>query len=46
MYAKMLDEMGVDQTCLHPTQAPFHGIVPEKQAMPLGQIDLLVTFRD
>ena len=25
---------------------PFHGIVPEKQAMPLGQIDLLVTFRD
>ena len=23
---------------------PFHGIIPGKQAMPLGQIDLLVTF--
>ena len=25
---------------------PFHGIIPRKQAIPLGQIDLLVTFRD
>ena len=25
---------------------PFHGIVPGKQAVPLGQINLLVTFRD
>ncbi|XP_066361509.1 uncharacterized protein [Miscanthus floridulus] len=46
MYAKTLDEMGIDQTCLRPTRAPFHGIVPGKQAMPLGQIDLHVTFRD
>ena len=46
MYAKTLDEMGVDRTCLRPTQAPFHGIMPGKQAMPLGQIDLPVTFRD
>ena len=36
MYAKMLDEMGVDQTRLRPTRAPFHGIMPEKQAMLLG----------
>ena len=36
MYAKTLDEMGVDRTCLRPTRAPFHGIVPKKQAMPLG----------
>ena len=30
MYAKMLDEMGIDRTCLRPTRAPFHGIVPGK----------------
>ena len=36
MYAKTLNEMGVDRTCLRPTQAPFHGIMPGKQAMPLG----------
>ena len=35
MYVKTLDEMGIDRTCLHPTRAPFHGIMPEKQAMPL-----------
>ena len=36
MYAKTFNEMGVDRTHLHPTRAPFHGIVPGKQAMPLG----------
>ena len=46
MYAKTLDEMGVDRTNLRPTRAPFHGIVPGKQAMPLGQIDLPITFGD
>ena len=46
MYAKTLDEMGIDQTRLRSTRAPFHGIVPGKQAMPLGQIDLPVTFGD
>ncbi|XP_066323178.1 large ribosomal subunit protein uL2z-like [Miscanthus floridulus] len=46
MYAKTLDEMGVDRTRLHPTRAPFHGIMPGKQAMPLDQIDLPITFRD
>ena len=46
MYAKTLDEMGVDRTRVRPTGAPFHSIVPEKQAMPLGQIDLPVTFGD
>ena len=44
MYAKMLDEMGINRTRLRPTQAPFHGIMPRKQAMPLGQIDLPVTY--
>ena len=46
MHAKMLDEMGIDWTNLHPTRAPFHGIMPGKQAMPLGQIDLPVTLGD
>ena len=30
MYAKMLDEMGIDQTRVRPTEVPFHGIVPRK----------------
>ena len=38
--------MGVDRMNLRPTRAPFHGIVPGKQAMPLGQIDLPITFGD
>ena len=46
MYAKMLDEMGIDRTRLCPTQAPFHGILPGKLAIPLGQIDLPITFED
>jgi len=30
MYAKTLDEMGVDRTRLRPTRAPFHDVVPRK----------------
>ena len=30
MYAKTLDEMGVDRTNLHPIRAPFHGVMPGK----------------
>ncbi|XP_066316576.1 uncharacterized protein [Miscanthus floridulus] len=44
MYAEMLDAMGIDRSRIWPTRAPFHGIVPRKQVMSLGQIDLLVTF--
>jgi hypothetical protein len=29
-----------------PHQPPFHGIVSGKQALPLGQIDLSITFGD
>ena len=46
MFAKTLDEMGINRTCIHPTRAPFHSIMPKKQAMPLGQIDLPITFED
>ena len=46
MYVEMLDEMGVDRMNLRPIRAPFHGVVPRRQAVPLGQIDLPVTFGD
>ena len=36
--------MGIDRARVRPIGEPFHGIVPRKQAMPLGQIDLPVTF--
>ncbi|XP_066395887.1 uncharacterized protein [Miscanthus floridulus] len=44
MYVETHDGMGVDHVHIQPTRAPFHGIVPGKQAMPLGQIDLPITF--
>ena len=46
MYAKTLDAMGIDRAPIQPTGAPFHGIMPGKQATPLGQIDLPITFGD
>ena len=46
MYAETLDAMGIDRSRIRPTEGPFHGIVPRKQAMPLGQIDLPITFGD
>ena len=36
MYAEMLDAMGIDRARIRPTGAPFHGIMPRKQAGPLG----------
>ena len=46
MYAETLNTIGIDRARIRPTEAPFHGIVPRKQAMPLGQIDLPITFGD
>ena len=46
MYAETLDAMGINRSCIRPTGAPFHGIVPGKQAVPLGQINLPVPFRN
>jgi hypothetical protein len=46
LYVDTLDAMGVDRSRLQPSGAPFHGIVPGKQAIPLGQIDLPVMFGD
>ena len=46
IYAETLDAMGIDQSRIRPIGAPFHGIMPRKQVMPHGQIDLPVTFGD
>jgi hypothetical protein len=46
MYAETLNAMGISRTQLRPSGAPFHGIIPGKRALPLGQIDLPVTFGD
>ena len=45
MYAEMLDAMGIDRSRVRPTRVPFHIIVPGKQAVPLGQIDLCNTIK-
>ena len=44
MYVETLDAMGIDRSCIQPTRAPFHGIMPRKLAMPLRQIDLPLTL--
>ncbi|XP_066333403.1 uncharacterized protein [Miscanthus floridulus] len=44
MYAETLDAMDVNRARIRPTEAPFHGIMPRKQAMLLRQIDLPITF--
>ena len=45
LYAETLDAMRIDRARIRPTEVLFHGIVPRKQAMLLGQIDLPITFR-
>ena len=44
MYAETLNAMGIDRAPIRLTGAPFHGIMPGKQDMPLRQIDLPITF--
>ena len=46
MYAETLDAMGISRSRIRLTGAPFHDIVPGKQAVPLRKIDLRVTFRN
>ena len=36
LYVDTLDTMGIDRARLRPSRAPFHGVVPGKQAIPLG----------
>ena len=44
MYAETLDAIGIDRARIWPIGVPFHGIVLGKQVVPLGQIDLPITF--
>ena len=46
MYVETLDAMGIDRARIRPTRAPFHGIMPGKQVVPLRQIELPITFED
>ncbi|XP_062180681.1 uncharacterized protein LOC133885060 [Phragmites australis] len=44
IFAKTLDKMGISRTKLKTRAEPFHGITPKSSNMPLGQIELPVTF--
>jgi hypothetical protein len=37
LFLKTFDQMGLSRSLLHPSQAPFHGIVPSAAATPVGQ---------
>jgi hypothetical protein len=44
LYASTLDKIGIPQSSLHRSKAPFYGIVPGKKVVPLRHIRLNVTF--
>ena len=44
LFARAFDAMKIPKAELRPSYAPFHGVIPGSSAMPLGQIDLPVTF--
>jgi hypothetical protein len=44
LFLKTFDQMGLSRSLLHPSRAPFHGIVSGTAATPIGQISLLVTY--
>jgi hypothetical protein len=44
IYAETLGLLGVDLSTIRAGAAPFHGIVPGKRVLPLGQLDLPVCF--
>jgi hypothetical protein len=46
LYASTLDDMGIPWSQLRLSTAPFHGVIPQMEAHPIGQIDLSVTFQD
>jgi hypothetical protein len=45
IYAETLELLGVDRSEVRAGAAPFHGIAPGKQILPLGRINLPVYFR-
>jgi hypothetical protein len=44
IYAETLGLLGVDLSMIWAGAASFHGIVPGKRVLPLGQLDLPVSF--
>ncbi|XP_066365201.1 uncharacterized protein [Miscanthus floridulus] len=44
LYASTLDKMGSPRNNLRNSKAPFYGIMPRKEAMPLGRIRRNFTF--
>jgi hypothetical protein len=44
IYAETLGLLGIDLSMIRARAAPFHGIVPGKHVLPLGQLDLPVCF--
>ena len=46
LYKDAFDKLNVDIRKLHKSQSPFHNIIPGPCVMPLGTIDLSMTFGD
>jgi hypothetical protein len=44
IYAETLRLLGIDLSTIRAGAAPFHGIMPGKRVLPLGQLDLPVCF--
>jgi hypothetical protein len=44
IYAETLRLLEIDLSTIRAGAAPFHGIVPEKRVLPLGQLDLPICF--
>jgi hypothetical protein len=44
IYVETLGLLGIDLSMIWAGAAPFHGIVPGKRVLPLGQLDLPVCF--
>jgi hypothetical protein len=44
IYAETLELLGIGLSAIRAGVAPFHGIVPGKRVLPLGQIELPVCF--
>jgi hypothetical protein len=45
IYAETLGLLEIDLSTIWAGVAPFHGIIPGKRVLPLGQLDLPVCFR-
>jgi hypothetical protein len=44
IYAETLELLEIDLSTIRAGAAPFHGIIPGKHVLPLGQLDLPVCF--